>query len=158
MHSLNISSFSVQFTALRDIKASEQLYHSYCSEARTKAERQTDLEPYGFSCNCLACVTATSATDNVRKTFRDRVKQLDGGKNGPELLADLVSAKQLETEMIAEGLDITVDFLTVQCVLHVASGKLGRTAEEVKYQKRVKECAKIHVHDRPELQMLVTAP
>src|SRR5258705_484014 len=100
MHSFNISSFSVQFTALRDIKAGEQLYHSYCSEARTKAERQTDLAPYGFSCNCLACVNATPASDNLRKTFRERVSPLDGRKDGAELLADWVSAKQLESEMI----------------------------------------------------------
>ena len=61
--------------------------------------------------------------------------------------SDLVSAKLLETEMIAEGLDMVVEFFTVQCVLHVASGRLGKAADEMKYKQRVKEYAKIHVDD-----------
>jgi len=155
MHTINIPSFSIQFTALRDIKAGEQLYHSYCDIASTKAERQASLASYGFTCNCLACVNATPASDNLRKTFRSRVSRLDGRKNGPELLSDLVSAKLLEAEMVAEGLDMTNDFLTVMCVLHVANGKLGIVAEERKYEQRIRECSAIHVHDRPELQQFL---
>ena len=155
MHTINIPSFSIQFTALRDIKAGEQLYHSYCDVAQTKAERQTELAPYGFTCSCLACVNATPASDNLRKTFQSRVSRLDGRKEGRELWADLVSGKQLEAEMVAEGLDVTLDFFTVMCVLHVAHGKLGMRAGEMKYQQRIRECSSIHVHGRPELQQFL---
>src|SRR6266545_1062260 len=125
-----ISSFSYQFIALRDIKAGEELYCAYCSASRTKAERQTDLAPYGFSCTCPACINATPATDKLRKTFKDQVSPLDVKVNQlgqPELMAEgLASAKALESEMVAEGLDETLDFFNLLVVIYAGTFNLGK--------------------------------
>jgi len=148
-----ITSFSFQFIAVRDIRSGEELYCAYCSLSRPKAERQTFLAPYGFSCHCSACVNATPATDNVRKTFKDQVKDLHTKRNQPELMADVVaSAKLLEAEMVVEGLDVTFDFFTLLCVIHMTCTKLERWAEKRRYEQRIRQYSRIHVHDTPELR------
>jgi hypothetical protein len=155
--SFKISSFSFQFVAARDIKAGEELYCAYIDLARTKAERQTDLAPYGFSCNCSACVNATPATDKLRKTFKDQVSRLEARKNQQELMADVVaSGKLLAAEMVAEGLDITFDFFSLLLVILVAGTKLGRRADNLKCQQRIQEYCKIHVHEKPYLMQFLT--
>lgn len=152
----NIPSFSFQFVAVRDIEPGDELYCAYCKLTRTKAERQADLAPYGFSCQCSACVNATPATDNIRKTFKDQVSHLDTIRKQPEMMADAVaSAKRLEAEMDAEGLDITFDFFTLLCVIQVTSYKLGRWAEKGRCEQRIKEYCKIHIHERPSLQQFL---
>ncbi len=76
--SFKVSSFSVQFNATKDIKAGEQLCYAYCPLGKSASERQAELEPYGFVCNCSACVNATPETDHLRKTFMSNINQLVG--------------------------------------------------------------------------------
>lgn len=52
-------SFSLQFRALRYIKAGEELTVTYCDFTAPAAERQKTLEPYGFRCTCVACQNPT---------------------------------------------------------------------------------------------------
>jgi len=152
-----VSSFSFQLIAAQDIKVGEELYCAYTNLARTKMDLQTDLAPYGFTCNCVACVNTTPATDKLRKTYVDEVSPLDDAqRNQPGTMVDtMASAKLLESKMVVEGLDVTFEFFTLLCIIVVVSNKLGRWAEKMKYQQRVQEYCKIHVHDRPMLLNLV---
>ncbi|KAF8800126.1 SET domain-containing protein [Phlegmacium glaucopus] len=52
-----IPSFSMQFVAVADIKAGEQIVYSYCmgSTECSKAIRAEQLLPYGIVCTCPAC-------------------------------------------------------------------------------------------------------
>jgi SET domain-containing protein len=59
----------MQYYAIRDIKAGDQLFYSYCLAGGSQAERQAELLSYGFVCKCAACVDATPETDELRKTF-----------------------------------------------------------------------------------------
>lgn len=150
-YKFEISSFSFQSIAARDIEAGEQLFVSYCQLHRTKAERQTDLAPYGFSCNCPACVNATPATDKLRKTFKDQILRHNGWIKQPEWTDDILSsALLLEADIVAEGLDCEVEFYALLTAIYVSFAKLGRKAEMAKYKKRLMEYHKIYVHsDEP---------
>src|SRR6266540_4973142 len=94
-YKFKVASFSFQTIAMRDIKAGEQLFYAYCGLERTKAERQTELAPYGFSCNCPACVNATPATDKLRKTFIDQISRHDAWIKQPEWTNDALSSALL---------------------------------------------------------------
>ena len=45
----------LSFTALRDIAAGEQIFHSYTDPAAAREDRRSRLESYGFVCDCAAC-------------------------------------------------------------------------------------------------------
>jgi hypothetical protein len=65
-----LNSFSMQFYALRDIKAGEQLFYSYCEPDGNLAHRQAELAPYGFVCKCPACVNATPKLGKMEESER----------------------------------------------------------------------------------------
>ena len=146
------TSFSFQFSAVRNIKAGEQLFCSYCGLDRTKAERQTDLAPYGFSCSCPACINATPGTDNLRKIFTEQVTRLRAWTSvmnkewGDDILP---SALLLESEMVAEGLESEVSFFNLLFVIFVSVKRLGRRAEEARYKKRLEEHYYLLYNDKP---------
>ena len=147
-----VTSFSYQFLAVRDIKAGEELFCSYCGLDQTKAERQTELAPYGFSCCCPACINATPTTDNLRKTFKARIARLRARVADPnEDWGDdiLPSALLLEKEMVAEGLESELVFFGLLNVIFVSVMRLGRRAEEAKYEKRLEELYQLQCNDKP---------
>lgn len=45
----------LSFTALRDIAAGEQIFHSYTDASAAREDRRSRLESYGFVCDCAAC-------------------------------------------------------------------------------------------------------
>jgi hypothetical protein len=133
--SFKMSSFSVQFNAIKDIKPGEQLCYAYCFLDKSALERQAQLKPYGFVCNCSACVNATPETDHFRKTFVTTVKQLAGVLRSGGVLE---SALNLEQGMIKEGLDgDPLFFLLVLMIIEIYS-RLGMTEEATKYEKVAK--------------------
>ncbi|KAJ2923994.1 hypothetical protein H1R20_g13105, partial [Candolleomyces eurysporus] len=67
------ASFTMRFTATRDIKAGSQIFTSYTSINKTKAERQVELEPYGIQCTCRACINATPQSDKLRKVCKTMI-------------------------------------------------------------------------------------
>ena len=87
----------------------------------------------------------------------DKISRLDATRKQREMVADaLASAKRLEAEMVAEGLNITFEFFTFLWVILVTRDKLGRWAERgMRTAHNVKEYCKVHVHDRPSLQKLL---
>ena len=59
------SSFSLQFIALKAIKAGGQLFYSYVSTSECAEVRQKRLAPYGIICECHACANATPQSDSL---------------------------------------------------------------------------------------------
>jgi len=126
----------MQFIAKRDIKAGEQLFYTYCSATNGVAGRQAELEPYGFVCKCSACVNATPETDKLRSSFGVRIvlfKSLVENSSTTLNHSTVEEAVQLEKEMVKEGLDSEVLFLTLMRAICLAYGKLGKLEESEKY-------------------------
>ncbi|TFK28252.1 SET domain-containing protein [Coprinopsis marcescibilis] len=69
-------SFCVLLVCRRPIKSGEELFISYCDVNSPTAQRQAALKPYGFQCDCRACVGNKSKTqgqsNNVRQTIWKR--------------------------------------------------------------------------------------
>jgi hypothetical protein len=70
----SLSSFSMQFHAMRDIKAGEEIFYSYTNIYLPAAQRRKQLEPYGFTCACTACSHATPESDKFRGSADDKIK------------------------------------------------------------------------------------
>jgi len=125
----------MQFYAVRDIKAGEQLFFSYCEPDGSLAERQAELAPYGFVCKCPACVNATPETDKLRNTFGTQIalfeKKLASSSGLGEVAVE--KAVRLEKAMVKDGLDGEVQFVALLRVICSAYAKLGKMAESRKY-------------------------
>jgi hypothetical protein len=141
--SFKLASFSLQFSAIRDIKAGEQLSYAYCRLGQSASERQAELDPYGFVCKCSACVKATPESDNFRKTFRSKVVQLTTLMKRDPNITLLESLLKFEQEMIREGLDGLTEFLTLAMMISVIYTRSGMTKEAMEYDKIVMAFEKI---------------
>ena len=132
-HAFKLSAFAMIFMALRDIKAGEQLFYSYCGLHQSAADREAELAPYGIGqCVCSSCVNATSETDNIRKTFPARVTQYKRnsviwerlGKVPPGTLDEMLS---YQSAVLQEGLDTDVNywayFMPALIIAYQRSGK-----------------------------------
>jgi len=141
-----LDSFSMQFYAIRDIKAGEQLFYTYCSARSSVADRQTELAPYGFVCKCPACVNATPETDKLRDSFASRIvlfKVLVESPTANLNLSAVEEAVKLEKNMTKEGLDSEVLFLTLLRAICLAYEKLGKLEESERYGVLVESFQKI---------------
>jgi hypothetical protein len=101
----------MMFFAIRDVKAGEQLFYSYCSLEKSASERKDVLASYGITpCICAACVNATAETDALRQTFHARVQEYSMQCNSwpllpkfpVEILDDLLRYRRA---LVKEGLD-----------------------------------------------------
>ncbi|EAU90707.1 hypothetical protein CC1G_03976 [Coprinopsis cinerea okayama7 len=61
------ATFSMRFTAVRDIKAGSQIHTSYTTVTAPKLTRQKALSAYGFECHCRACLQSTPQSDKLRQ-------------------------------------------------------------------------------------------
>jgi len=129
---------------------------AYCRLYKTKAERQTSLAPYRFSCRCPACINdATPATDNLSSGW---IACLHARVVNPnEEWADkiLPSVLLLEKEMVAEGLESELVFFFLLNVIPVSVLRLGRTAEEAQYENRLEEVYQLKGNVRPGSMMVL---
>ena len=69
-------SFSLVFKAVIDIKASEQLFYSYCEVEASVATRRRNLAHYGFICQCRVCQNATPESDEFREQYQTHIAEL----------------------------------------------------------------------------------
>lgn len=76
-YEFSLASFSIQFHAMRDLKAGEEIFYSYTDRYLPTAQRRKQLEPYGFTCACTACSRATPESDKVRASSSDKLKVLE---------------------------------------------------------------------------------
>ncbi len=138
------SSFSLQFWAIRDIKAGEQLSYPYCGLGKSASERQAELEPYSFVCKCSACVNATPESDDFRKTFKTKIALLPNSfGRDPDSTSLLESLLKFEREMIREGLDGLTEFLTLAMMISVIYTRRGMTKDAMEYDEIVMAFQKI---------------
>ena len=118
---------------MRDIKAGEQLFFSYCRLEGGVAKRRAELAPYGFECECPACVNATPETDKLRNTFEARIAELRKISLTSDGQIDVEDALKLEKDMVNEGLDGCSAFVVLVTVISMAYAKLGKWKEGEKY-------------------------
>ncbi|RXW13218.1 hypothetical protein EST38_g12633 [Candolleomyces aberdarensis] len=135
-HGFDASTFTMRFTALRDIKKGSQIFTGYTSPSATKAERQKALAPYGFECTCRACVNATPQTDKLRKvslalTQRWRSQAIKVWSKDPNLTEKvLIPVLETKRRMEEEGLDMKdAGYFTFPEILHRVYQKVGNRAK-----------------------------
>lgn len=130
-----LDSFSIQFHALRDIKAGEQLLYAYSCCNSTVAGRQIEHASYGFVCKCPACVNATPKTDRLRQQYQGQIDflttALEKSLKVDEFL--LRTAVDLEKEVDKEGLRGDVRFVKLLRAISLAYTKLGKPKKSAKY-------------------------
>ena len=123
---------------------------AYCGLDKTKAERQTGLAPYGFSCRCPACINdATPAANNLSSGWIACLRARVANPN--EEWADdiLPSVLPLEKEMVTDGLESELVFFGLLNVIPVSVLRLGRRAEEAQYEKCLEELYQLKGNVRP---------
>jgi len=125
----------MQFFALRDIKAGDQLFYPYCLTDRSRAQRQAHLVFYGFTCKCPGCLNATPETDELRTTFKTKIaffKEtiLDRPKIDKSALE---AALKFEKQVLKEGLDADDEYLLLLMTISAGYSKLGKGEESRKY-------------------------
>ncbi|KAJ3515325.1 hypothetical protein NLJ89_g1836 [Agrocybe chaxingu] len=124
------SSFSMQVTAIKDIKAGQELFSSYCRLDQSAARRKVALAPYGFECKCAVCVHAIPATDKLHEEFPARVQRFSelskGWIRAPRLDASVLDPLlQLEKDAIKEGLVPEPPYRRLLGIIEVVYAKLG---------------------------------
>lgn len=139
----SLGSFSLQFHALRDIKAGEEIFVSYIDVDVPAAERREQLAPYGFTCVCIACSRATPESDKFRQAAASEMKLLDARfrtakeydqnrNNGMRLVREIILPKVLEfrRKLREEGLGIMFGaYLNSTILLHQVHVQLGMFEE-----------------------------
>ncbi|RXW17134.1 hypothetical protein EST38_g8720 [Candolleomyces aberdarensis] len=131
------ATFTMRFTATRDIKAGSQIFTSYTSPDMTKAERQVALERYGILCTCRACTNATPQSDKLRKVSKTMIANwrrqcTEVWVNDPKL-KESVLKPILETKrrMEEEGLDDAhTGYYTLYEIMYRAYQKVGSEKKE----------------------------
>ncbi|KAJ2935604.1 hypothetical protein H1R20_g1491, partial [Candolleomyces eurysporus] len=129
--------FTMRFTALRDIKAGSQIHVAYTSITDSKAERQKALEPYGFECTCRACVNATPQSDKLRQvsvllTHKWRLQAINVWSKDSKLTEQvLIPVLETKKRMEEEGLDVEgAGYFTFCEILYRVYKQVGNRAKE----------------------------
>ncbi|KAF8963506.1 hypothetical protein BDZ97DRAFT_1661641 [Flammula alnicola] len=145
--SFKLNSFSLQFTATKDIKAGEQVFYSYASVFQGVAARRRELAPYGVICECPACVNATPETDKFREEMRLRINKYDrdgrtwiGGKVPTR--KDLEEMLQFQEAVIKEGLQSQQIYALLFAVIQTAYWKLGMNDKALEYLDQMEKYQK----------------
>ncbi|KAJ2920870.1 hypothetical protein H1R20_g16223, partial [Candolleomyces eurysporus] len=135
-HKFEPSTFTMRFTAVRDIKKGSQIYTTYTYPNSTKAERQKALIPYGFECTCRACVNATPQTDKLRQVSQNltqkwRSQAINVWSKDPNLTEKvLIPILETKRRMEKEGLDTEeAGYYTFPEILFRVYQKVGNRAK-----------------------------
>ncbi|EAU90717.1 hypothetical protein CC1G_03986 [Coprinopsis cinerea okayama7 len=131
------ATFSIRFTATRDIKAGSQVHVGYALTNAPKAERQKALERYGFECKCRACVHATPQSDKLRQisnkmTQTMRRQAINVWSKDRKLTEDVLKpVLEMKKRMEEEGLDtIEAGYTTIYEIMHRVYGQVGNRRKE----------------------------
>lgn len=77
MFNFSLSSFSMQFHAMCDIKAGEEIFYAYTNIYLPAAHHCKKLESYGFTCACTACSHATLESDKFHGSTAKKIKIIE---------------------------------------------------------------------------------
>ena len=135
----SITSFSNQIIAIRDIKAGEEILYPYCDLLLPVAGLREALAPYGFTCSCRTCSTASPESDGFRQTCHENVARyqriydlaLELGEGTDDIKKMVLRpAAELRGRMQEEGLGgMSEQFVGVTILLHKAYTKVGMEEE-----------------------------
>jgi len=124
---------------MRDIKAGEEIHYTYCDPFLPVAGRRENLAPYGITCSCRACSTASPESDEFRQTCLQNAERylkiyelaLELGEGKEDIKKKVVRpAAELRGRMQEEGLgDMSEQFVGVTILLHKAYTKVGMEEE-----------------------------
>ncbi|KAF9546664.1 hypothetical protein CPC08DRAFT_769613 [Agrocybe pediades] len=143
----DLASFSSSAIATKDIKAGEQLFHSYCSVENSAATRRSQLARYEFVCKCLSCVNATPASDKFRSEYGDLA--LASGQWVVDPRTYIQQALKLREDMLDEGLEGTFLYVYLLRSIYVMFRNLGMAD----FEKEIME--EFLAHNRVEKLELV---
>ena len=134
-------SFSLQFTAVKDIKAGEQLFYSYTPQELSAQARQRYLAPYGIVCECYACANATPESDRLHEEISQRINHFiklsdEWVKRPRHSLTEkiLEPVVELDKAIKKEGLETGNDYMLLFIVFHKVYMRLGLAAKAKKYE------------------------
>ncbi|KAJ2935378.1 hypothetical protein H1R20_g1715, partial [Candolleomyces eurysporus] len=140
--------FTMRFTALRDIKAGSQIHAAYTSITESKAERQKALASYGFECTCRACVNATPQSDKLRQvsvalTQKWRSQAINVWSKDLKLTERvLIPVLETRKRMEEEGLDVEeAGYFTFSEILHRVYKQVGNRAKEAEVEDELVQIA-----------------
>ncbi|RDB28336.1 SET domain-containing protein 5 [Hypsizygus marmoreus] len=127
----DLASFSSSMCAIREIKTGEQIFIAYCDTGASTAARQRELKPYGFECSCRRC------TDPESDGLHQRIIKSMGPLNYYTPTSDHAavfaeSVKWMKT-IEAAGLQILHSYETHICAAMMASSKLGKMEDYLRY-------------------------
>jgi len=146
-----IASFSMEFTAIKDIKAGEEIVYSYCSLDKSAAERQKELAPYGFACDCPACVNATPETDKLRMEYAKTLSNMIAAADSPNLPADaLAPVLRFKNELDKEGLNIDLRYAGIFIALHKIASRQRKFKEADEYWRGLQRFVNLPDLNKPE--------
>lgn len=123
-----MSSFSMHFRAIRNIKKDEEITTDYCGLTGPASSRAETLAPYGFKCSCRSCLNPTvSEPIRLRTLVVDQQESLENGWNKsfqiPTSLADQPLLDNL-TLFEREGLEVRRGYgYTLFALMKVYIGK-----------------------------------
>ena len=135
-YNFSLHSFALQFTAVKDIKAGEQLFYSYTPQDVSAQTRQRNLAPYGIVCECYACINGTPESDRLHEELPQRIKHFtklsdEWVKRPQNSLTEkiLEPVLELKNAIEKEGLETMDDYIPLLIVFHKVYTKLGLTAK-----------------------------
>jgi len=124
----------MEFTAIKDIKAGEELVYAYCRLDKSAAERNEELWAYGIVCDCRACVNATPETDKLRMEYAKTINDMLMASKSSNLPDDaLVPVLRFKNELDKEGLNVDMTYAGVLMVLHSIASQRRNFEEADEY-------------------------
>lgn len=69
---------------MRDITTDEEITITYCDVLWSASQRAAFLGPYGFRCDCHACLSPTTESDTLRTNLTRRLEVLQGLCDKPD--------------------------------------------------------------------------
>ncbi|KAL2256493.1 hypothetical protein VTK26DRAFT_1588 [Humicola hyalothermophila] len=130
------SNMAMEVVALRDIRAGEEIAHSYAPLGNTYQQRKAILQAWGFRCSCPLC-TASPAERDASDRRRERLVEIHGILGQASELGDSRRIGQLVLEAVGliekEELEPQlVEYYQQFAKAYIMTGDFGRAREFVK--------------------------
>lgn len=135
-----MDSFCMQLRAMRDVKEGEEITTQYCTTLDTAADRQKELQRYGFQCTCRSC-TDYKTSDPLRLQCRKTHSPMDsdGTQWSFDLPTSVTLKPWLESKAIheKEGLETTEGYLYSVFMLMKIYAAKGDVENTKLYAKKI---------------------
>ncbi|KAK0611458.1 hypothetical protein B0T14DRAFT_440556 [Immersiella caudata] len=114
----NAKTMTMEMVAVRDLKAGEEIVHTYIPLGYTLQERELMLKVWGFKCSCSLCSASpqeTAASDDRRERLFEIHQTLTSATQEASLPRERIDAIVREASALIglEGLDPLVEYMFV---------------------------------------------